>query len=250
MQLRREPGIVEIVLDRPPANALSAPLLQDFGDALDRIAQDPQLPIVLVRSSSPGYFCGGVDVDALHGADREESHRLVRVVRGVFERLTALPNVTVAAIAGHALGGGYELALACDVRIAAEGTYRIGLPEATLGLLPGGGGTQRLTRLIGPGRAALLMTAALVVEPSEAEHLGMVDWLIGAPTFDTELVALCRRMADTSAQARVAIKGLVQTTAEVGLAEGLSKELDELDALLDSDDYRRRLGAYVAARKQ
>src|ERR671918_452124 len=114
---------------------------------------------------------------------------------GAIGRVAAEAPVFVAAVAGHALGGGYEIALACDIRVAAEGGYRIGLPEVTLGLLPGTGGTQRLPRLIGRGRALELMTTGRTVTPAEAERLGMVDRLVPADDFEQVVADLAAGLA-------------------------------------------------------
>ena len=154
----------------------------------------------------------------------------------------------IAAIAGHALGGGYEIALACDIRIAAEGRYRIGLPEVTLGLLPGTGGTQRLPRLIGRGRALELMTTGRTVAPAEAERLGMVDRLVPADEFDQAVAELAAGLAAGAPLAVAAITRAVNDGLERTLADALDRELEELADLFASEDAREGMTAFTEKR--
>jgi enoyl-CoA hydratase/carnithine racemase len=173
---------------------------------------------------------------------------MVRRAHQVFDRFAAEAPLFIAAIAGHALGGGYELALACDVRIAAEGRYRIGLPEVTLGLLPGTGGTQRLPRLIGRGRALELMTTGRTVTPAEAERLGMVDRLVPAGEFDTVMADLAAGLAAGPPLAVAAITRVVNDGLERPLADALDRELEELATLFTTEDAREGMMAFTEKR--
>jgi enoyl-CoA hydratase/carnithine racemase len=166
----------------------------------------------------------------------------------VLNRFAAESPLFVAAIAGHALGGGYEIALACDVRIAAEGRYRIGLPEVTLGLLPGTGGTQRLPRLIGRGRALDLMTTGRTVAPAEAERLGMVDRLVPAEEFDKEVADFALGLAAGAPLAVAAVTRAVNDGLDRPLADALEGELEELAPLFASEDAREGMTAFTERR--
>jgi enoyl-CoA hydratase/carnithine racemase len=154
----------------------------------------------------------------------------------------------IAAIAGHALGGGYEIALACDIRIAAEGRYRIGLPDVALGLLPASGGAQRLPRLVGLGRALELMTTGRTVSPAEAERIGMVDRLVPAAEFDAAVAGLAAGLAAGAPLAVAAITRVVNDGVERSLADALDRDLDELADLFASDDAREGMTAFTERR--
>jgi enoyl-CoA hydratase/carnithine racemase len=173
---------------------------------------------------------------------------MARRAHRVLGRFADEAPLFIAAIAGHALGGGYEIALACDIRIAAEGRYRIGLPEVSLGLLPATGGTQRLPRLIGRGRALELMTTGRTVTPAEAERLGMVDRLVPASEFDQAVAALAAGLAAGAPLAVAAITRVVNDGLERSLEDAIERELEELASLLASEDAREGMTAAVEKR--
>ena len=173
---------------------------------------------------------------------------MARRAQQVLGRFADESPLFIAAIAGHALGGGYEIALACDIRVAAEGRYRIGLPEVTYGLLPGSGGTQRLPRLIGLGRAMELLTTGRTVAPAEAERLGMVDRLVPAGEFDQAVADLAAGLAAGAPLAVAAITRVVNDGVERTLADACDRELEELADLLASEDAREGVTAHTEKR--
>src|SRR6266508_1387207 len=213
-----------ITLDRPPANSYDPAFLEEL-DAEIGVA------VAVVRSASPKFFSAGADVKGFLGRSATDNLAMVRRAHQVLDRFAAEAPVFIAAIGGHALGGGYEIALACDLRVAAEGGYRIGLPEVTLGLLPGTGGTQRLPRLIGRGRALELMTTGRTVTADEAHRLGMVDRLV--PAGDLE-----RTVAELAASLAVGAP----------LADVLQAELEQLAPLFASEDAREGMAAFTEQR--
>ena len=172
-------SIATLTLRRPPVNAISDRLIELFEDRLDEIDAQPDCKVVHFRSDQK-VFCAGADLtevrqrfDALDGSER--AHRFVSRLQLLYDRIERLPQVTVAEIAGAAMGGGLELALACDLRIIAIDA-RVGLPEISLGLIPAGGGTQRLTRLCGRAIAARLIFGAETVVGADAVQLGLAQW--------------------------------------------------------------------------
>jgi enoyl-CoA hydratase/carnithine racemase len=173
---------------------------------------------------------------------------LCRRTHQVLGRFANEAPVFVAAIAGHALGGGFEIALACDMRVAAEGSYRLGLPEVTLGLLPGTGGTQRLPRLIGVGRALELMTTGRAVTPQEAERLGMVDRLVPADELDRTVAELAGSLGGGAPLAIAAVKRAALQGLDRPLADGLQTELEQLAPLFASEDAREGMMAFTEKR--
>ena len=149
VRLEKEGKVGVIVLDRPPANSYDYQFLRDFAGAIDDARLDPDVRNVVVTSASEKFFSAGADVGAFAAGSPRSRFMTALLAHEAFRKMESSPLVFVAAIAGHCLGGGFELALACDLRFAAEGSYQIGLPEVNLGLFPGSGGTQRLPRRIG-----------------------------------------------------------------------------------------------------
>jgi enoyl-CoA hydratase/carnithine racemase len=236
-----------ITLDRPPANSYDPAFLEELDDAIGEVA-DAGVTVGVVRSASPKFFSAGADVKGFLERSADDNMVMCRRAHQVFDRFAAEAPVFVAAIAGHALGGGYEIALACDVRVAARGGYRLGLPEVTLGLLPGTGGTQRLPRLIGRGRALELMTTGRTVTPEEAERLGMVDRLVAPDELDQAVRELAASLAGGAPLAVAAVKRAVHGGLDHPLADGLQAELDQLTPLFASDDAREGMMAFTEKR--
>jgi enoyl-CoA hydratase/carnithine racemase len=236
-----------ITLDRPPANSYDAGFLEELDQAIGQVAE-AEVAVAVVRSASERFFSAGADVKAFLERSADDNMVMCRRAHRVLDRFAAEAPLFVAAIAGHALGGGYEIALACDVRVAAEGRYRIGLPEVTLGLLPGTGGTQRLPRLIGRGRALELMTTGRTVTPAEAERLGMVDRLVPAGGFDQAVADLAASLAGGAPLAVAAITRVVNDGLDRPLPEALDRELEELAALFASEDAREGMTAFTEKR--
>jgi enoyl-CoA hydratase/carnithine racemase len=236
-----------ISLDRPPANSYDAGFLEELDQAIGQVAE-AEVAVAVVRSASEKFFSAGADVKAFLERSADENMVMCRRAHQVLDRFAAEAPLFVAAIAGHALGGGYEIALACDIRVAAEGSYRIGLPEVTLGLLPGTGGTQRLPRLIGRGRALELMTTGRTVTPAEAERLGMVDRLVPAGEFDQAVADLAANLAGGAPLAVAAITRAVNDGLDRPLPDALDRELEELAALFASEDAREGMTAFTEKR--
>lgn len=240
-------GIGRITLDRPPANSYDPQFLEDLDAAIAEISASGAA-VAVVDSASGKFFSAGADVNGFLERSADGNMAMVHRAHEVFDRFAAEPCVFIAKIAGHALGGGYEIALACDIRIAAEGRYRIGLPEATLGLLPGTGGTQRLPRLIGRGRALELMLTGQPVSPGRAHELGMVDRLVTAEALDDEVGQLAAQLAAGAPLALRAIKRAVHDGVDLPLADGLQRELAELAPLFASADATEGMTAFAEKR--
>jgi enoyl-CoA hydratase/carnithine racemase len=234
-------------MDRPPANAYDAAFLEELDRCVGEVAE-AEAVVAVIRSASEKFFSAGADVKGYLERPPVDSIAQHRRAQQVLGRFADEAPLFIAAIAGHALGGGYEIALACDIRVAAEGRYRIGLPEVTLGLLPGTGGTQRLPRLIGRGRALELMTTGRTVTPAEAERLGMVDRLVPAGEFDQAVAELAASLAGGAPLAVAAITRAVNDGLDRPLPDALDRELEELAALFASEDAREGMTAFTEKR--
>ena len=241
-------GVGRITLDRPPANSYDPAFLEELDDAIGVVIAE-RAPVAVVASTNERFFSAGADVKGFLDRDADANNAMVHRAHEVFDRFAREPTVFVAQIAGHALGGGYEIALACDIRVAAEGRYRIGLPEVTLGLLPGTGGTQRLPRLIGRGRALDLMLTGRAVEPDEAHALGMVDRLVPADELDDVVGELATTLAAGAPLALAAVKRAVHGGVDLPLADGLRHELDELAPLFATADAHEGMTAFTEKRR-
>jgi enoyl-CoA hydratase/carnithine racemase len=236
-----------VTLDRPPENRLDAGELEELDVAVGRVAE-AEVAVAVIRSGVEGFFSAGADLREFLERSPEQNLTACRRAHQVLGRFADEAPLFVAAIAGPALGLGYEIALACDIRVAARGRYRIGLPQVTLGLLPGTGGAQRLPRLIGRGRALDLLTTGRTVAPAEAERLAMVDRLIPAAGFDQAVATLARDLAAGAPLAVAAITRVVNDGLERSLDDALDRDLDELSELYASEDAREGMTAALERR--
>jgi enoyl-CoA hydratase/carnithine racemase len=238
---RAETGVVTITLDRPPVNAVTVELIEELIDVLDELAEDPSARAILFMGAN-GRWCAGADIDVMSDHTRSTYRKMRRQVE-IEDALERLEKPVVVAIEKFALGGGCELALACDVRVMAEGAV-IGLPEAMLGLLPGAGGTQRLTRLVGTQRAFWMMATGMKVPAAQALEWGLVNEVVP----DAEVVARAREIAEQLAggatRAIGLIKRLVYECWGRELPSGLQREGDAVYELLKSDDLREGFEAF------
>jgi enoyl-CoA hydratase/carnithine racemase len=242
-----EGAVGSITLDNPPANSYDAELMTAFSGAVDAaIASDAR--VVVVQSAGERFFSAGADVKRFLEGDVDDSMRMIRTSQAAFARMAAAPQVFLAHIDGHALGGGLELALACDLRYADEGSYKLGTPEVNLGLLPGNGGTQRLPRLIGPARALDLLLTGRTFSPQEALEWGLVSALFAAGEGAQRVREQAERFAAGPALALAAIKRCVYEGTQLPLADGLALEGELIETLFRSRDGQEGLHAFVEKR--
>jgi len=238
-----------ITLNRPSANSYNREFIEAFGEAIAQAAQDEEVRVVIVRSALERFFSGGADVKAFAENPPEVNMAMVRRAHEVFNGIARLPKVFIAEIAGHALGGGLEIALACDLRFAARGEYRLGLPEVTLGLLPGTGGTQRLPRLIGWGKALELMVSGQTLTPEEAYQLGLVERLYPErETLAQETRNFAEALARGASLAIAHIKRAVFEGLDKPLEDGLRLERELVEELFRSEDGQEGVRAFLEKR--
>ena len=197
VRFEKHGGVGVLVLDRPPANSYDYDFLRSFASAIDDLRADEDIHAAVVQSASEKFFSAGADVSFFANGTQRSRVMLATLAHETFRKMENTPIVFVAAITGHCLGGGCELALACDLRFAAEGSYQIGLPETNLGLFPGSGGTQRLPRLVGLSKGMEMILGATTLTPDKAKEAGLVDRLFadasacreGAMEFATKIAA-------------------------------------------------------------
>lgn len=241
-----EPGIVEVTLQRPPANALGLPLLEGMHLAMDAAEKAGDVKAMVVRSALPGFFAAGADIKHLSTIDAETFTAYGDKMRAVNDRLAAAPWISIAAIDGVALGGGLELAMAATLRVAGPGG-RFGLPEVKLGLIPGAGGTQRLPRLVGRGRALDIMLTGRQVGVDEAYRIGLVDRLTDGDVTEAAL-AFARELLGPSLPAQLAAVRTVDAAFDLPLAEGARYEVEQIQALFEDGEAAEGISAFVEKR--
>jgi enoyl-CoA hydratase/carnithine racemase len=234
-----------ITLDNPPANSYAIEFVAELGGAVRAADEDSDARIVVVRSASEKFFSAGADIKRFLANDVEANMEMIRLAHEGLAAIARSDKLFVAWIAGHALGGGLEMALACDVRYAVAGRYRLGTPEVTLGLLPGNGGTQRLPRLIGVGPALELLATGRQLGPDEALRLGLVS-----KVFDDEaaLSAHVQSLTELPPLAIGEIKRAVYDGVQLPLADGLALERELIEGLFGSRDAREGLTAFSEKR--
>lgn len=240
-----------IVMDRPPVNAIDPVFVTTFNDVLDEV--DAKCPTLVVLRSAQRAFSAGADLslirsyfEAPDGAAAMVAY--VSTLHQLFDRIEALPAVTLACINGHALGGGFELALACDLRIACH-SAGLGLPEARVGMIPGAGGTQRLPRLAGLGVAKQLILSAEVVGGEQAERLGLVQWSVEDVIFDAEIQRIAERIAALSPAALRAAKDCINVHDD-HTVDGFELELEKPRALMANEDSRQRVARFFVSKEK
>jgi enoyl-CoA hydratase/carnithine racemase len=249
VRLEKQDSIGHIVLDRPPANTYDRAFMEELDGAIDEARRDDGVKAILVRSALERFFSAGADVSVFAKNDMDAQNAFVVCANEAIAKLESTPKVVVAAINGHCLGGGLEIALCCDFRVAAEGSYKIGLPEVTLGLLPGTGGTQRLPRLIGRQRALDLMLRGTTLSPQDAHSAGIVDDVVPAGELLDRALDRARAYATGPTYAIGQIKLATVQGHGMSLAEGLRLEREALIRVFRSEDAREGVTAFVEKRK-
>ena len=250
LAIERAGRVVVATLARPPVNALDGDLVALLDALVGDVSADPDVAVLHIRSAER-VFCAGADLAMMQRclATPEGVAAMVDVVRRMqrlFARLEAAPVVTLAEIEGAALGGGLELALACDLRVAAQ-EAKLGLPETSLGLLPAAGGTQRLARLCGEGVAKRLILGAEVVDGAEAARLGVVQWARPRAELAEWTRALAQRIAGMPKAALAASKSCI-AAAGVPSRDGYAEEMAASCALYESAETRDRVAQFLANR--
>ena len=246
---RERDGVALIHLNRPPANSYDRAFLDALNAAVDEVRWDGDIRgAVLVSDLAPRFFSAGADINNFKNSTQQQRVMTVLHAQEILLKIERTPKIFVAAISGHALGGGLEIALACDFRFAAEGEYRLGLPEVTLGLLPGNGGTQRLTRLVGRARALDMMLTNQQISAARALEIGLVERVFVADRLVEESVSYVANLAKGPTLAIGNIKIAARLGADLPLEGALALEREAVWRLFMSDDAAEGLAAFSEKR--
>lgn len=246
--MERSEAVATIRLNRPKAlNALDAPTLRELAAALDLLRADREVRALVVTGSGEKAFSAGADITAMAAMPGAAGHAYAQLGHEVFARIEALDVPAVAAVNGVALGGGLERALACDLVLAAE-RARLGLPEITLGLIPGFGGTQRLAQRVGVGRARDLIYTGRMVGAAEALQLGIVERVVPDDRLHEEAMELARTLASRAPVAMRQAKRATRAASEALVAPGLRYEVEAFGVTFATDDRVEGLRAFLDKR--
>lgn len=244
-----EENVTTLTISNPPANLLSRALLTELSGCLDDLTKEPGKTKVLILTGAGTFFIVGADIKEIAGIQgAAEGAEASRLGQGVIDKLEALPVPTIAAINGHCLGGGSELALACTIRIASD-RARFGQPEINLGILPGFGGTQRLPRLIGPSRALELMLTGDMINAQAAEAIGYINKAVPEGDLMRQAQGLAKKIASKSRPAITRILRLARQGLTMPLSEGLRMESKLFGELCDTQDMKEGLNAFLEKRR-
>ncbi len=245
---KRDDHVAVVTLNRPEKlNALNAEVRALLRDTFDALAEDDDVRVVVIHGAGEKAFVAGADINEF--ADRSvQEQREVYARRRIYETVADFPKPVIAALHGFCIGGGSELALACDVRVA-DSTVRISQAEIRIGLIPGGGGTQRLARLVGRGWASIISLTGDFMDAEEARRIGYVDVLVEEGGHLDRALELAGRMARWSPVSLRLAKDAIRAAYEMPLAEGLVYEKERFLDAFDSEDGREGVTAFVEKRK-
>ena len=247
-------GIALVTLNDPPVNAYSYEMMQQLDRAILAARMDDAVQVILITGQGEKFFCAGADIRMLADVTPSFKYYFCLHANETLNRLEQTPKLVIAAINGHCVGGGLEVALAADMRIARKGAGNLGLPEVTLGVLPGTGGTQRLVRIVGKAKAIELMATGQLFDFERGIELGIVNQVFEAESAEQfgQMVRDYAAQFTTPGKAAHAvgrIKRAVQTGAEISFETGLALERELQQQLFQSEDAREGLSAYVEKRK-
>jgi enoyl-CoA hydratase len=247
-------GVAVLTLDDPPANTYSYAMMQQLDRAILEARMDESVQVIVITGAGEKFFCAGADIAMLSNVTPAFKYYFCLHANETLSRLEQTPKLVIAAVNGHCVGGGLEVAMAADLRVARRGAGKMGLPEVNLGVLPGTGGTQRLARMVGKSRAIELMAAGELFDFERGEELGLVNRVFDAETgasFMEQVMAYARQFTTPARAARAVglIKRSVQTGAEIPFESGLALERELQQQLFQSEDAREGLVAYAAKRK-
>ena len=241
-------GVALITINRPPANALSKATIEELLAAFNALENDANARAVVITGAGQYVFIGGADITEFVGLD--EASALASVQRGheLFNKIEHFPKPVIAAINGVCAGGGNELALACDIRIAAE-SAKLGQPEVNLGIIPGWGGTQRLPRLVGKGRALEMMLTGDFVKADDAQRYGLVNKVVPDNEVVTQARNLARKLAMGAPLSIRYIKEATNVGLEQGMAAGFKAEAEAVGKIFASKDAQEGVSAFLGKRR-
>jgi enoyl-CoA hydratase/carnithine racemase len=241
-------GVAVITVNRPPANTLSRATIDELNAAFDSLEHDDNARAIVITGAGQYVFIGGADINEFVGLDEAAARASVKRGHELFHKIEHFPKPVIAAINGICVGGGNELAMSCDLRIAAE-SAKLGQPEVSLGIIPGWGGSQRLPRLVGKGRALEMMLTGDLVKADDALRYGLVNKVVPDNEVLTHARNLGRKLAMGPPLAMKLIKHTTNVGLEKGFAAGLQAEAESVKQIFASNDAKEGVAAFLGKRR-
>jgi enoyl-CoA hydratase len=244
-------GIAIIELTNPPANTYSYEMMSQLDAAILQARFDENVHVLLLRGSGEKFFSAGAEISMLNAVTPTFKYYFCLHANETLTRLEQTPKLVIAALNGHTVGGGLEIALACDIRIARRGAGKVGLPEVTLGVLPGTGGTQRMARALPKNKAIELMTEGKLLSFEEAQGLGLINYVYESENYWDQVMIYAKSFCPPNKASKAVgrIKRAVQSGAEVAFSESLAIERELQQFLFQSEDAKEGIAAYSEKRK-
>jgi len=242
-------GIATITINRPKAlNALNKQALQEISSALDDAEEDETVRVIVITGAGERSFCVGLDLKSVKGISAVDGMNLSLLGQRLTKKIEELRKPVIAAINGYALGGGLELAMSCDLRIASENA-RLGQTELNVGLIPGWGGTQRLPRLVGRGRAKELILMARMIDAKTAEQLGLLNKVVSQNELESTVKEIAAELMTKPPVGIQLAKQLINSSIETDLTKGLVQEAQAFGVLASTEDFDEGVAAFIEKRK-
>jgi enoyl-CoA hydratase len=246
VEYRNVDGIAILTLNDPPANTYSYEMMRQLDEAILKARFDPEIHVLILTGNGDKFFCAGANIKMLQSVTPEFKYYFCLHANETLNRLEQTPKLVIAAINGHCVGGGLEVALAADIRIARAGGGKIGVPEVNLGVLPGTGGTQRLSRVVGKSKAIETMALGRTFEFEEGLQLGLINHIFEAGTFQEQVLEYAKQFVPPGKASKAVgrIKRAVVTGSELGFQDALALERELQQQLFESEDAKEGLAAY------
>jgi len=244
-------GIAVIELTNPPANTYSYDMMRQLDDAILQARFDDNVHVIVIRGEGEKFFCAGAEISMLNAVTPGFKYYFCLHANETLLRLEQTPKLVIAALNGHTVGGGLEIAMACDIRIARRNAGKVGLPEITLGVLPGTGGTQRMARALPKNKAIELMTEGKLMSFEDAQELGLINYIYESENYWEKVMEYARGFCPPNRASKTVgrIKRAVQSGSEVALSEGLAIERELQQLCFQSEDAKEGIAAYAEKRK-
>lgn len=250
VEYRQQDGIAVLTLNDPPANTYSYEMMQQLDDAILKARFDSQIHVLILTGAGDKFFCAGANIKMLQSVTPEFKYYFCLHANETLNRLEQTPKLVIAAINGHCVGGGLEVALAADIRLARKGAGKIGLPEVNLGVLPGTGGTQRLVRVVGKSKAIEMMALGRTFELEEGLQQGLLNHIFESETFWDQVIDYAKQFVPPAKASKAVgrIKRAVVTGSEIAFQDALALERELQQQLFESEDAKEGLAAYTERR--
>jgi enoyl-CoA hydratase len=243
-------GIAVIELTNPPANTYSYEMMRQFDEAILQARFDENVHVIVIRGAGEKFFCAGAEISMLNSVTPTFKYYFCLHANETLTRLEQTPKLVIAALNGHTVGGGLEIALACDIRIARRNAGKVGLPEINLGVLPGTGGTQRLARALPKNKAIEMMTEGKLISFEQAQELGLINYIYEPEGYWEKVMEYAKSFCPPNRASRTVgrIKRSVQSGSEIAFSEALALERELQQLCFQSEDAKEGLAAYIEKR--